>query len=110
MPAGEEETARGFFSRLLGLSEVVKPANLANGADAGSKAEALGCIFGVRPISTLPPRRIKPSWVDDLEALRARLDAAGLPYKDDEPLDGFQRTYVSDPFGNRIELMELEND
>ena len=25
---------------------------------------------------------------------------------DDEPLDGFDRVYVSDPFGNRIELMQ----
>ena len=25
---------------------------------------------------------------------------------DDEPLAGFNRRYVSDPFGNRIELLE----
>jgi hypothetical protein len=24
----------------------------------------------------------------------------------DEPLEGFNRVYVSDPFGNRIELLE----
>ena len=32
--------------------------------------------------------------------------AAGLPVNDDEPLDGFERVYVSDPFGNRLELMQ----
>jgi hypothetical protein len=26
--------------------------------------------------------------------------------KDDEPLDGYDRVYVIDPFGNRIELMQ----
>jgi hypothetical protein len=25
---------------------------------------------------------------------------------DDEPLDGYDRVYVHDPFGNRIELMQ----
>jgi hypothetical protein len=25
---------------------------------------------------------------------------------DDEPLAGFRRAYVADPFGNRIELLE----
>ena len=25
---------------------------------------------------------------------------------DDEPLEGYNRVYVSDPFGNRIELLE----
>jgi hypothetical protein len=25
---------------------------------------------------------------------------------DDEPLEGFDRVYVTDPFGNRIELMQ----
>jgi hypothetical protein len=25
---------------------------------------------------------------------------------DDEPLEGYERVYVFDPFGNRLELME----
>lgn len=25
---------------------------------------------------------------------------------DDEPLDGYQRVYTYDPFGNRLELLE----
>ena len=32
--------------------------------------------------------------------------AAGFAVSDDEPLDGFDCVYVSDPFGNRIELMQ----
>jgi hypothetical protein len=30
----------------------------------------------------------------------------GLEIADAEPLDGFTRAYVNDPFGNRLELME----
>jgi hypothetical protein len=36
----------------------------------------------------------------------ARLEAARVPVRDDEPLEGYRRVYVDDPFGNRIELME----
>jgi hypothetical protein len=30
----------------------------------------------------------------------------GYALQDDEPLEGYQRIYVDDPFGNRIELMQ----
>ena len=41
------------------------------------------------------------------EPKRARaIGAAGFRVVDDEPLAGYDRVYVDDPFGNRIELME----
>jgi catechol 2,3-dioxygenase-like lactoylglutathione lyase family enzyme len=44
--------------------------------------------------------------VDELAALVDRLRAAGVPIAADEPLAGYERVYVDDPFGNRIELLE----
>jgi catechol 2,3-dioxygenase-like lactoylglutathione lyase family enzyme len=44
--------------------------------------------------------------VTDLPELQAKLEASGYILKDDEPLEGFRRVYVDDPFGNRVELME----
>ena len=41
-----------------------------------------------------------------LADLVARCQAAGFPAVPDEPLEGFDRVYVRDPFGNRIELLE----
>ena len=35
-----------------------------------------------------------------------QLAAAGAAASRDERLEGFERAYVSDPFGNRIELMQ----
>ena len=35
-----------------------------------------------------------------------RLRSAGVELVDDEPLDGYERIYAYDPFGNRLELME----
>ena len=54
-----------------------------------------------------PARKAHPAFlVDDLAGLAAALGAAGHPMAPDEPLEGYARVYVSDPFGNRIELME----
>jgi len=41
-----------------------------------------------------------------LDRLAASLSALGYHVYDDQPLEGFSRIYVDDPFGNRIELME----
>jgi hypothetical protein len=34
------------------------------------------------------------------------LRSAGHEPKTDEPLEGYDRIYVDDPFGNRIELLQ----
>jgi hypothetical protein len=44
--------------------------------------------------------------VEDLSALKTLIESAGYTVKTDEPLESYDRIYVEDPFGNRIELME----
>jgi hypothetical protein len=52
-------------------------------------------------------RKAHPAFlVKDLPALKALLKSASYSCKTDEPLEGQDRIYVDDPFGNRIELME----
>ena len=41
-----------------------------------------------------------------LRTLRERVEAAGFAVEDDTQLDGHERWYLRDPFGNRIELIE----
>ena len=54
-----------------------------------------------------PARKAHPAFqVEDPDAVKAALVAGGYSFKTDEPLDGCDRIYVDDPFGNRIELME----
>lgn len=56
-----------------------------------------------------PARKAHPAFVvDDLDRLVARIRASGYETADDQPLEGWKRTYVHDPFGNRIELMERD--
>ena len=54
-----------------------------------------------------PPTKAHPAFVVyDLLVLAASMAEAGHRIVDDEPLAGYDRIYVDDPFGNRIELLE----
>jgi catechol 2,3-dioxygenase-like lactoylglutathione lyase family enzyme len=106
MPPGEEPRARAFYTELLGIPEVPKPPQLAKRGGAWFESAHLKLHLGVER-DFQPARKAHPALlVEDLAALVDRLRARGHAVVDDEPLEGFSRVYVSDPFGNRIELME----
>ena len=106
MPAGEEQKARAFYVGLLGLGEVPKPENLARRGgvwfEAGNLKLHLGVEADFRPAKKAHPALL----VRNLPALLAAAEAAGYPPVTDEPLPGYNRAYLSDPFGNRIEVLE----
>jgi catechol 2,3-dioxygenase-like lactoylglutathione lyase family enzyme len=106
MPAGREAEARAFYEGHLGIPEVEKPANLATRG---------GCWFVSGPVKIhlgvekdfRPARKAHPAFlVADVRGMAAKLAAAGFVITEDEPLAGYDRVYVYDPFGNRIELMQ----
>ena len=106
MPAGQESQARAFYSGVLGLTEQTKPANLAKRGGLWFHSGALRLHLGVDH-DFHPARKAHPALlVKGLADLAGRCQAAGYPPTTDEPLEGFNRVYVSDPFGNRIELLE----
>jgi catechol 2,3-dioxygenase-like lactoylglutathione lyase family enzyme len=106
MPAGQEAVAREFYSGILGLTEVSKPANLARRGGVWFESGALRLHLGVEA-DFRPARKAHPAiLVQHLEALTGHLERAGVAVITDEPLEGYHRVYVSDPFDNRIELLE----
>lgn len=106
MPEGGEEVARAFYGGLLSLSEVPKPPHLAVRGGCWFEQGTVKVHLGVER-DFAPARKAHVAFlVGDLPGLRRRLAAAGVEARDDQPLDGYDRTYVADPFGNRIELME----
>jgi catechol 2,3-dioxygenase-like lactoylglutathione lyase family enzyme len=108
MPAGREDDARRFYSGLLGLPEIVKPPELAKRGGAWFENGRVKIHLGVDP-DFRPARKAHPGiLVDGLPDLVARLRESGYGVTDDEPLPGYARVYVNDPFGNRLELMEPE--
>jgi catechol 2,3-dioxygenase-like lactoylglutathione lyase family enzyme len=106
MPPGREDEARRFYGDLLGLPESVKPPDLARRGGAWFENGRVKIHLGV-DADFHPARKAHPGLlVDGLPELVDRLRAAGYAVSEDEPLPGYARVYVNDPFGNRLELLE----
>lgn len=106
MPAGREGEARAFYAGVLGIPEKAKPPHLARRGGCWFEDGPLKVHLGVQ-VNFVPARKAHPAFVvDDVRALARKLLDAGYRVVEDEPLDGYDRVYVDDPFGNRIELMQ----
>ena len=106
MPPGREADARAFYTGLLEIPEMPKPTNLAKRGGCWFQRGALKIHLGAEKDFS-PARKAHPALVvEDLPALTDVLKRAGCRLVVDEPLEGYDRVYVDDPFGNRIELME----
>lgn len=106
MPAGMEEQAEAFYEGLLGIPRVAKPDHLEARGGCWFETSEVRIHLGVES-GFSPARKAHPALqVENLSALKARLIASGVEIVIDQPLPGHERFYVSDPFGNRIELLE----
>jgi catechol 2,3-dioxygenase-like lactoylglutathione lyase family enzyme len=106
VPSGREADARAFYGELLGLDELPRPTTLQDRRGCWFRVGAQELHVGFEePFH--PARKAHPSFVvDDLAALVARLRAAGTEARPDESIPGVERSFVSDPFGNRLELRQ----
>jgi catechol 2,3-dioxygenase-like lactoylglutathione lyase family enzyme len=106
MPPGGEELARAFYGGALGIPEVPKPPELAKRGGCWFERGALKVHLAVERDFRAARKAHPALQVQDLPLLIEKLQGLGYAVKEDEPLTGFQRVYVDDPFGNRIELLE----
>jgi catechol 2,3-dioxygenase-like lactoylglutathione lyase family enzyme len=108
-PPGCEAEARRFFGEALGLEEVEKPAPLRPRGGVWFRCGTQQLHIGVEQEFT-PARKAHPAFqVADYEALLERLRAAGIEPAPDESVPGLRRSFVSDPWGNRIELLDCSH-
>ena len=70
--------------------------------ESGAVKLHLGVEADFRPAKKAHPALL----VDDLSALVAVLEAERVGVTPDDPVEGRNRCFVSDPFGNRIELIQ----
>jgi catechol 2,3-dioxygenase-like lactoylglutathione lyase family enzyme len=111
-PTGCEDAARRFYGELLGLREIPKPPSLLREGgvwfEVGAQQVHVG---GTRDFT--PSRKGHPALRarsgEALEAIAARLAAAGADVRWDERLPGVRRFYTDDPWGNRVEILVSEN-
>jgi catechol 2,3-dioxygenase-like lactoylglutathione lyase family enzyme len=103
-PPGCEDDARSFYGGLLGMEELRKPEPIRARGGCWFAAGAQELHVGVEePFA--PARKAHPGLlVADLDAIRGRLAASAVSFGDDAKIEGVDRLFVDDPFGNRLEL------
>ena len=106
---GEEAAAREFYCRVLGLPEVEKPDALKPRGgfwlQVGDRQVHVGVEDGVDRSATKAHVAYR---VDDVEAWRRFLIAAGAEVLESVAIPGCQRFEFRDPFGNRVEFIQPE--
>ncbi len=110
VPADRADEARRFYGGLLGFQEMPRPASL---AAAGRQGVWYRCGDGEFHVFFAPSgdysddgtSRHPAFVVDDVEALRRRLEAAGVAIEEAVPIPGRRRFFCRDPFGNRLEFL-----
>lgn len=105
-PKGCEDKARKFFKDILGFDEMEKPDELRKRGGVWFKCGNVQIHIGVEE-SFSPAKKAHPAFeIENIEELKKHLKANGIEVIEDDKLPGAKRFYISDPFGNRIEMLE----
>jgi catechol 2,3-dioxygenase-like lactoylglutathione lyase family enzyme len=111
--AGREDEARRFYGEVLGLKEKPRPMGLKQSQliwyDVGDAEDEIHLIRsdpsrfrGPRPGDHLCIE------VDDIAGFRERVRARDIAIRETFTIDNRPRFFVQDPFGNAIELVQIE--
>ena len=107
MPSNQESSAEAFYSGVLGLTRVPKPPTLQASGGAWFERGPVRIHLGVEQ-DFKPAKKAHPGLVtSDLARALQDLEGAGVPTSDIQTLPGRRRIFFHDPFGNRLELIEL---
>lgn len=110
MPRGREPEAVAFYEGVLGIPEVPKPEHLRVRGGCWFESANVRIHIGVED-DFRPARKAHPALeVADLESFQHRINELGVETSTDQPLPGYDRCYIADPFGNRIELLQRLTD
>jgi catechol 2,3-dioxygenase-like lactoylglutathione lyase family enzyme len=106
MPPGGEDRARSFYGGLLGFEEMRKPAELTGRGGVWFASADAHVHLGVDP-DFRPAKKSHPAFrCSDYDSLLGRAKDHGVEIvQDDTLVGGAAHCYLTDPFGNRIELI-----
>jgi len=107
IPVGAEDEARKFYGEILGLKELV---DLGYPLPKGAIWYEIGNIqlhVRAEDIPFVSSQRHPAFEVNDLEGAREVLEASGITVKYESKIPDRVRFSFRDPFGNRIEFLEM---
>ena len=105
-PAGSEDALRAFYGGVLGMTELAKPPAWPPGAAPGSGPAGRRSTAGSRRTSGRRARRTRACSPPTSTGWRRGARQRDTPVQWDPDFPGHRRFYVSDPVGNRLELLE----
>lgn len=106
-PVGAEDEARDFYVEVLGLVEVPKPAELATRGGAWFEAGDVRLHIGGEA-AFVSARKAHPALT--ISNLVEFVDARSLDVDWNTEIEGLTRCHLDDPFGNRIELIQVDGE
>jgi len=105
IPPGSEGKAIAFYTGVLGLAQLAKPAPLAQRGGAWFQGPGFQIHVGAEE-DFRPAKKAHPAFrVANFDELLARLEQEGINFRPDEEIPELRRGFIDDPFGNRIELI-----
>jgi len=106
-PEGCEQVARQFYGSILGMEEIEKPPALRARGGCWFQCGEQQVHIGVERAFHAAKKAHPAFAVRDLDDLREGLLVRGIAILDDDRLPGTRRFYAEDPWGNRIEFLEI---
>lgn len=111
IPFGTEElkAGRDFYREIFGLEEVSRPASLTvrPGVWFAMDDQELH-LFAEEGANDEPRRQHFCFAVENLDAVRQRIEESGFVIKEADEIPNRPRFYVYDPAGNRVEVTEIQ--
>jgi hypothetical protein len=102
MPPGEEDQARKFYTDLLGIPEIAKPAALAARGGCWFEHDAVRLHLGVGT-DFVPARKAYPALLtDDLATLLKRVRASGFRVIEDRALGDVEQPHRAYPVARQV--------
>ncbi|MBD8591505.1 VOC family protein [Peribacillus castrilensis] len=105
-PKNTENQSRKFFTEILMFREVKKPPSLSSNGGLWFESGSIKIHVGTED-HFIPARKAHPALeVENLNEFKQHLMTKHISFTEDGRLPGANHIYLSDPFGNRIEILE----
>jgi catechol 2,3-dioxygenase-like lactoylglutathione lyase family enzyme len=108
IPKGKEAEARNFYTDIIGLKEIPKPKELIPNGGLWYQIADIQLHIGTEDEINKSKRH--PAFeVANLDEARTLLAKHNIRIKEEIQIPGQKRLSFTDPFGNRIELLQKIN-